>query len=144
MRHMILTGTLMLALSATATASQIYKWVDAQGVTHFSAQPPQDQEATTVNTAAPPPRQAPAEPDPATAQQPDPEQAAIDEKVKADVAAQEAERRKYCENARTNLAQLENNPRLRIEEEGEVRRIDENERQERIAELKKSIGENCR
>ena len=43
MRHMILTGSLMLALSATAMAGQVYKWVDAQGVTHFSPQPPQGQ-----------------------------------------------------------------------------------------------------
>ena len=60
------------------------------------------------------------------------------------MAKQEAERKQYCETARTNLAQLENNPRLRIEDGGEVRRIDENERQERITELKKSIAENCK
>lgn len=143
MRHMILTGSLMLALSATAMASQVYKWVDAQGVTHFSAQPPQGQPATAINTSAPPPRQAPAEPAPSVEELLDPEQAAIDKKVKEQVAAQEAERKQYCASARTNLAQLENNPRLRIEDEGEVRRIDENERQERIAELKKSIAENC-
>ncbi|MFI8745221.1 DUF4124 domain-containing protein [Pseudomonas sp. NPDC077186] len=143
MRHMILTGSLMLALSATAMASQVYKWVDAQGVTHFSAQPPQGQSATAINTSAPPPRQAPAEPAPSVEELLDPEQAAIDKKVKEDVAKQEAERKQYCASARTNLAQLENNPRLRIEDEGEVRRIDENERQERIAELKKSIAENC-
>lgn len=143
MRHMILTGSLMLALSATAMASQVYKWVDAQGVTHFSAQPPQGQPATAISTSAPPPRQAPAEPAPSVEELLDPEQAVIDKKVKQQIAAKEAERKQYCENARTNLAQLENNPRLRIEEEGEVRRIDENERQERIAELKKSIAENC-
>jgi hypothetical protein len=133
----------MLALSATAMASQVYKWVDAQGVTHFSAQPPQGQPATAINTSAPPPRQAPAEPAPSVEELLDPEQAAIDKKVKEQVAAQEAERKQYCASARTNLAQLENNPRLRIEDEGEVRRIDENERQERITELKKSIAENC-
>ncbi len=144
MRHMILTGTLMLALSTTAMASQIYKWVDEQGVTHFGAQPPQGQQATTINTSAPPPRPASSEPAPTVEEQLDPEQAAIDKKVKEDVAKQEAERKQYCENARTNLAQLENNPRLRIEDAGEVRRIDENERQERITELKKSIAENCK
>jgi hypothetical protein len=143
MRHMILTGSLMLALSATAMASQVYKWVDAQGVTHFSAQPPQGQPATAINTSAPQPRQAPAEPAPSVEELLDPEQAAIDKKVKEQVATQEAERKQYCESARTNLAQLENNPRLRIEDEGEVRRIDENERQQRIAELKQSIAENC-
>ncbi|ARS47840.1 MULTISPECIES: DUF4124 domain-containing protein [Pseudomonadaceae] len=143
MRHMILTGSLMLALSATAMASQVYKWVDENGVTHFGAQPPQGQQATTINTAAPPPRPTPSEPAPSVEELLDPEQAAIDKKVKEDVAKQEAERKKYCETARTNLAQLENNPRLRLDDGGEVRRIDENERQERIADLKKSITENC-
>jgi hypothetical protein len=144
MRHMILTGTLMLALSTTAIASQIYKWVDDKGVTHFGAQPPQGQESTTINTAAPPPRSTSSAPSPSVEEQLDPEQAAIDKKVKEDVAKQEAERKQYCENARTNLAQLENNPRLRVDDGGEVRRIDENERQERITELKKSIAENCK
>ena len=144
MRHMILTGTLMLALSTTAMASQVYKWVDDKGVTHFGAQPPQGQQATTINTATPPPRSTPSKPALSADNQLDPEQAAIDKKVKEDVAKQEAERKQYCENARTNLAQLENNPRLRIEDGGEVRRVDENERQERITELKKSIAENCK
>lgn len=144
MRHMILTGSLMLALSATAMAGQVYKWVDAQGVTHFSAQPPQGQQATTINTSLPAPRQTPDEPAPSTEEPLDPEQAAIDKKVKEQVAAQEAERKRYCEGARTNLAQLENNPRLRVEEQGEVRRIDENERQQRITDLKKAIAENCK
>ena len=43
MRRMIITSSLLLAISATAMASQVYKWVDEQGVTHFSAQPPQGQ-----------------------------------------------------------------------------------------------------
>ncbi|MFV9655948.1 DUF4124 domain-containing protein [Pseudomonas sp. NY15366] len=144
MRHMILTGTLMLALSTTAMASQIYKWVDDKGVTHFGAQPPQGQESTTINTAAPPPRSTSSAPSPSVEEQLDPEQAAIDKKVKEDVAKQEAERKQYCETARTNLAQLENNPRVRVEDAGEVRRLGEDERQERITELKKSIAENCK
>lgn len=144
MRLMILTGTLMLALSTTAMASQIYKWVDDKGVTHFGAQPPQGQESTTINTAAPPPRSTSSAPSPSVEEQLDPEQAAIDKKVKEDVAKQEAERKQYCETARTNLAQLENNPRVRVEDAGEVRRLGEDERQERITELKKSIAENCK
>lgn len=143
MRHMILTGTLMLALSTTAMAGQIYKWVDEQGVTHFGAQPPQGQQATTINPSIPAPRPTASEPAPSSEEPLDSEQAAIDEKVKEQVAAEEAERKQFCESARTNLAQLENNPRLRIEEEGEVRRIDENERQQRITDLKKSIAEHC-
>ncbi|MCY1527578.1 hypothetical protein D9M68_626470 [compost metagenome] len=71
------------------------------------------------------------------------DQKAIDKKVKADVATQEAERRKYCETIRTNLAQLQNNPRLRAEVDGEVRRLREEERQSRIKDAEKAISENC-
>ena len=146
MRRMIITSSLLLAISATAMAGQVYKWVDAQGVTHFSAQPPQGQEASTINTALPVPKPAPAEPTkppPTFESIANPEQAAIDAKVKQDVAAKEAERKKYCEEVRTNLAQLQNNPRLRMEVEGEVRRLSEEERQARIAETQKSITDNC-
>ena len=144
MRLMILTGSLLLALSTSAMASQIYKWVDEQGVTHFGAQPPQGQDATSINTATPPPRApAPAPTTPPASD--DAQQKAIDDQVKDQVAKQEAERKKYCESARTNLAQLENNPRVRIEgDNGELRRIGEDERQQRITELKKSIDETCR
>jgi len=143
MRRIILTSSLLLVLSATAMASQVYKWVDAQGVTHFGAQPPQGQQATTVNAAAPPPKPVEQQPAPTFESISDPEQAAINEKVKQEVAAKEAERKKYCESVRTNLAQLENNPRVRVEMEGEVRRLTEEERQQRISEAKQSIADNC-
>ncbi|WP_165676029.1 DUF4124 domain-containing protein, partial [Metapseudomonas otitidis] len=47
MHRMIFAG-LVLALSTSAMAGQVYKWVDAQGVTHFGAQPPQGQDSTQV------------------------------------------------------------------------------------------------
>ena len=103
MRLMFLASGLMLALCGNAMAAQVYKWVDAQGVTHFGAQPPQGQQ----------------------------------------VAAQEAERKRYCETLRTNLAQLQNNPRVRVEENGETRRVTEEERQARISETRDKIAENC-
>jgi len=145
MRRMILTSSLLLALSASAMASQVYKWVDAQGVTHFGSQPPQGQQATTVNTATAQPKPAEQKPAPTTFESiADPEQAKIEERVKKEVAAQEAERKKLCETVRTNLAQMENNPRVRIEVDGEMRRMTEEERQQRIDEAKQSINENCR
>lgn len=144
MRRMILTSSLLLALSASAMASQVYKWVDAQGVTHFSAQPPQGQQATTINTATPPPKTAEPAATPTFESSADPEQAAIDEKVKQEIATQEAERKKYCQTVRTNLAQLENNPRVRVEVDGEVRRLNEEERQQRISEAKQAIAKNCK
>ena len=97
MRRMMITSSLLLAMSATAMASQVYKWVDARGVTHFSAQPPQGQDADSINTATPPPKPAVAEEKkaaPTLESIAAPEQAAIDEKVKQDVAAKEVERKK--------------------------------------------------
>ena len=70
-------------------------------------------------------------------------QKAIDDKVKKQVAEQQAQLKAFCEQARTNLAQLQNNPRLREEVEGDVRRLDDTQRQERIVEAKKQIKENC-
>ncbi|WCD79647.1 DUF4124 domain-containing protein [Pseudomonas sp. TUM22785] len=162
MRRIILTGSLLLALSGSVMASQVYKWVDAQGVTHFGAQPPQGQDATSVSTGAAQPKEvkptfenpypvqpkaeekaatpAPAEPGKASS---DEQQKALDEKVKSDVAKQEAERKKYCDTMRTNLAQFQNNPRVRMEVNGEMRRLGEDERQAKIAEAKKAIDENC-
>ncbi len=86
---------------------------------------------------------------------PDKVKAAIEEKKSAQQEAermqyilekeeQEAERKRYCETLQTNLAQLQNNPRVRVEENGEVRRLKEEERQSRIAETKQKIEENCK
>ncbi|MDH4567279.1 DUF4124 domain-containing protein [Pseudomonas sp. BN414] len=151
MHRMIFAGSLLLALSSSAMAGQVYKWVDAQGVTHFGAQPPEGQQATSVNTSVPKPRPSLPSLDSETSQpaaplpesKPAGDQKAIDEKVKAEVATQEAERRKYCDTIRTNLAQLQNNPRLRAEVNGEVQRLTEEERQSRIKEAEKAIGDNC-
>ncbi|MEX6503986.1 DUF4124 domain-containing protein [Pseudomonas zhanjiangensis] len=146
MRRMILTSSLLLALSTlstTALAGQVYKWVDAQGVTHFGAQPPEGQQATSINTAIAPAKPAAAKPATTFDSDTDAEQEAIDRQVKQQVAEQQAKRKEYCQTVRTNLAQLENNPRLRVEVDGEVRRLNEEERQQRIGETKKAIADNC-
>lgn len=54
MRLTVLASGLALALCGNAMAAQVYKWVDAQGVTHFGAQPPQGQQVETVNTVVAP------------------------------------------------------------------------------------------
>ncbi|OTH92791.1 DUF4124 domain-containing protein [Pseudomonas aeruginosa] len=150
MRRMILPASLLLALSSFAMPAPIYKWVDAEGAPPSGAQPPQGAQATTVNTqTAPPPDNfplPPSTPAPTIQQKPaDPEQKAIDDKVKQQVAKEEAERKQFCEETRNNLAQLKNNPRVRVDEgKGELRRLGEEERQERIAKAEKAIQENCR
>ncbi len=142
MRLTVLASGLALALCGNAMAAQVYKWVDAQGVTHFGAQPPQGQQVENVNTVVAPVKSVKA-PAPASQEKSEPDQQSIDRKVKQQVAEQEAERKRYCETMRTNLAQLQNNPRVRVEENGETRRITEEERQARITETRDKIAENC-
>ncbi|MCQ4321383.1 DUF4124 domain-containing protein [Stutzerimonas stutzeri] len=142
MRLTILAGGLLLALSSNIMAAQVYKWVDAEGVTHFGAQPPQGQPTETLNTAVAPPKPGVTE-STASEQSGESEQRDIDRKVKRQVAEQEAERQRYCTTLRTNLAQLQNNPRVRVEEDGGTRRLNEEERQARIGETRQKIADNC-
>ncbi|WP_433737139.1 DUF4124 domain-containing protein [Pseudomonas putida] len=139
MRSFFLSTCLLISLSPLSMAAQIYKWVDAQGVTHFDAQPPSGQPAAVVVTPSP----AIVKPATSTKSSTIGDQQAIDRNVKKQVAEQQAELKVFCEQARTNLAQLQNNPRLREEVEGELRRLDDTQRQERIGETQKQIADNC-
>lgn len=143
MQRMILTGSLLLALSTSAMAGQIYKWVDAQGNTHFGAQPPEGQQAAEVNPNISQPKIAAPQPAKLDDSKKDTEQEKLDQDARAAAAKQEKERKTFCEETRKDLAQIKANPRLRIEEKGEVRRLTEDERQERIAKSEASIKEHC-
>ncbi|GFM57403.1 glycosyl transferase [Pseudomonas cichorii] len=139
MRWMILAAALSMAVSTTSQAAQIYKWVDAQGVTHFDAQPPAGQQVEEINVQKPLP--APAA---STASEPDPQQQEIDARVRKQVRAQEAKMADNCEVLRTNLAQLQNNPRVREQTEGGTKRLTDDERKARVAETQRTIAEYCR
>ena len=143
MRKSILIAGLLFTLSPLCQAGQIYKWVDAQGVTHFDAQPPVGQSASLVTPAV---GNTPAQPPPrptVPASTPVGDQKAVDAKIKKALAEQEGVRKAYCEKARTNLAQLENNARVREEVNGQLRRLTEEERQARLVETRKGIEDNC-
>lgn len=143
MQRMILTS-LLLTLGTTAMAGRVYTWMDKQGVTHFSEHPPDDQSSITILSTIPPALRLPMPEKLPPIQPSAPEQGTIERRVKRDVATQEAKRREYCETVRTTLAQLENNPRLRAQINGKIRRLTEEERQARIAEAKKAIEDSCR
>lgn len=144
MRRLILSSSLLLALAAPAMAGSIYKWVDAQGTTHFGAQPPRGVQAERINPIVPQPS-GPSETTAAAPKDADNDkQKQIEAEVKAKVTADQEQVEKYCLQLRTNLAQLLHNPRISVEEEGgELRRISEEERQSKIAEAQKGISEHC-
>lgn len=144
MRRLILSSSLLLALAAPAMAGSIYKWVDAQGTTHFGAQPPMGVQAERINPIVPQPSSSAETSTAAPKDAGGDKQKQVEADVKAKVAADEEQRDKYCLQLRTNLAQLLHNPRISVEEEGgELRRISEEERQSKITEAQKGISEHC-
>jgi hypothetical protein len=145
MRCRILAAALLCSLSAVCQAGQIYKWVDAQGQTHFDSQPPVNQSVQQIDIKQlpPPPPPKPLPPLPENGYKAQSEQDAIDAKVKKQVAVQEAKRATYCEAVRMNLAQLRNNPRARLDINGVTRRLTDEERETRTAEAEKAIEDNC-
>jgi hypothetical protein len=141
MRCMIFAALFAMAVSTASQAAQIYKWVDAQGVTHFDAQPPAGQQAEQVNVQKPPP--APPASGAAPSTNDSEEQRIIDGKVKKQVAGEAAKREENCTILRTNLAQLQNNPRVREQVEGGLKRLTDDERKARIEETNKAISDFC-
>lgn len=146
MGYFITVSSISLLLSISAFAAPIYKWVDAQGVTHFASEPPPNQTAESISRSTFQPT-APLNP----TLQPALDGTAEDSKTQADivrevrqqVAEETAALKKYCAETRHNLAQLENNPRVLAEVDGKTIRLSEQERQARITELKETISERC-
>jgi len=72
------------------------------------------------------------------------QQKALEDRLKQEEQARKAQNAKYCEDMRTQLAQLRTVSRLTVTEpNGEVRRIDEEERKTKIANAEQSIADNC-
>lgn len=143
-----LIATLGILAGTVQATDEIYKWVDEDGVTHYSARPPEgveyqrmttDADRATARTGASSTREGerPEEDDRATGDLPQ----------LAEIAAEEpdpelvAER---CEQARNNLNWLTQRTRISVEgEDGELRRLSEEERQAQIQENQAFIDEWC-
>lgn len=136
-----------LAIAGLAQAA-MYKWIDENGVTHYTQYPPPDRK---VDVVAPPPP--PAE-DPQGAQkklesllQKQDEQrkaaaTATEEQTKTSTEAKQREAR--CQTARKNLAALTTGGRKRVVgPDGVATFLAEEDRQAKIAEAKKTIEESC-
>ena len=143
MRKIVISAALSLVCTS-AMATQLYRWVDENGVTQFSQQPPaEDQYQRLQVKPAPelgtgslaPASDASAEEqteatEPAAAPQPTPEQ--------------QAKLAEQCDALRANLTTMQNNPRLRRTlEDGTVERIGEDERQAMIAKAQADLQEHC-
>lgn len=145
MRGVLPLACCVLLLCTPLSAAQIYKWVDAQGVTHFSSEPSAQAKSEKVNPNVFQPKAPASTPSISTqsAQETIKTQAEIDRDVRKQVAKEHAELKKYCAELRYNLAHLKNNPRILADVDGKPTRLTEEDRQARIADIEQSLNERC-
>lgn len=162
MRRTLVLAALLVSLPAVA---QIYTWKDSQGRVHYADTPPPAGDVEVVQGARPAPpapqstETTPAEgADAADAKKGPPtlaerEQAfrerrakAAEEAAKADEdATREAERQRFCEQARNQLGALQSGQRVsRFNAAGEREFLDDAARQAEAARLQQQIDESCR
>ncbi len=139
---------LALALGAGAAAGErVYKWVDEQGVTHYSQTPPAGVEATPLDVATGAPaggaagetleryRKVLAPPKPAQEKEAG---------RKVDPAKEAEARARNCKVARERLAILTARSRILVlKPDGSSERLTEEQRQAEIKRMKAIIAANC-
>jgi hypothetical protein len=145
--------TLSLALWAwAASADQVYRWVDENGVVNYTQQKPRDMDAEQLTTQSGAPRvmdEAPAPVvSPATGQELSNDQQNMLEGLQAKERARKEDivriKQENCEKSEAVLGRLTIKNRIRIRgDDGEYRIMGEDERQERIQEAQLGIAQNC-
>jgi hypothetical protein len=148
-RSLLLLALIALMMAAGAQAKEVYRWTDENGVVHFSDRKPaevRDFDLSEVPDSAPATGSSPY----GTAPEPD-EPSAAEQRREA-IAQQKqkarevnAERDAQCAAMRDELARLEPSRRVYFtNEQGETERMDDVQRVDRVAELKRAIAANCR
>lgn len=141
-------SVILILLIANTAYAEVYKWIDDEGQTHFTQLPPAQYEADIIQTR-PGPKVEPAQSQQAVDTMI--EQQANDEKRQQQnrqQQRQEAEKAKAksknCDLAKNNLTQYQNNPRGRSKNAaGEYIRVDEDDRQSKMKQLKQDIKKYC-
>ena len=145
-----LLGAAFICLSS-AQANTFYKWVDAEGVTHYGTKPPEEQDATKIQTSG----QAASDAARGEAvsetlkKNTEAQTKARQQKIEADGKAKTnselaEELKKNCEQAKKNAATLSTSPRVREKDaEGNFRYLAPEEQQKRINETQEYISSNC-
>ena len=141
-----ITITLLMALLALPASAAMYKWSDANGETQYGQFPPAGVDATRIK--------ADADPKSAPARKPLEEQVKeLDKQMEQQKAAKEeaaakkqnaAIRKQNCENARSNMTQLDyGGHRLARMPDGSYERLTEEQKQEMIKKNQDAIKEFC-
>ncbi len=138
----------ILLLIAQPANAEVHKWTDANGNVHYSQIKPND---TNTETVAPPPKPA-VDPDIAaeklnerveTNRKAEQEKYITDQKEEH-LKQQEAVQKQNCRAATQNLKLYRSYGRVRVKEtDGSYTRLSEEERQQRISDMKEKVKEYC-
>jgi hypothetical protein len=137
-----------LLLMVTSSFGDAYKWVDAEGEVNYTQQDPVNIPSELIEPPLPPAL------DPVIAQQEidiliEKQDGTYDEKEKerqrvASEAAEQKQKEEYCRANRHNLQLFQDNPGDKVvDPEGNVTRLSEESRQQKITEIQKNIAEHC-
>lgn len=131
-------------LDVDAQEQVIYKWLDAEGVVHYTARPPDDVDYTIVDLET----REPVENDAADGQDRDADESVSDDTTQPPETAQagpnEEEMAERCEQARSNIEALNRYQNVTVEgEDGEQRTISDEERMNMLEEAQQFIDEWC-
>jgi DNA anti-recombination protein RmuC len=145
----LLAVACMLAAASMAVADQVYRWVDKNGVVHYTQTPPPGTNAAaakTVDISAPPPDSFGAKSDQAlintqAAQNKSAQDAA--QKAQAD-AQQKAALQKACEAEKAQLQQMQDARRITMtDSKGETQYVTGDDRLKAMDDLQKRIDKDC-
>ena len=149
-----LSTLLLIVIGLSANAGKIYRWQDDTGTWHYTATPPADSTAESINIKVTPP---------STSQQQDIADKSVEDKAdksegnkkaptdtalkkSGEVAAEDnALAKKNCANAKANMANLQNHRRLRIRDDdlGEERYLSDDEHNEWMKRSKEEVRKYC-
>ncbi|MBL1271782.1 MAG: DUF4124 domain-containing protein [Oceanospirillales bacterium] len=147
MNRKTLMLTLLIAVAPGMTMSaSVYKWTDANGITHFGDRQPVGANSETVNVRSGTSSGAASRTTPQKRLgelQEQQQKEADRKKATAVEAARRKQRAANCESARSNLKVIDSNARIRIEENGEMRYLAPEEIAEQREKLEEIAAENC-
>ncbi|MDG2538080.1 DUF4124 domain-containing protein [Dyella jiangningensis] len=140
MRRLLIATALMLA--APLVAAQAYKWTDANGTVHYSDAPPAQgtkySKVTTTGTVEPLAEPAPAKSsETATQAKPSTPQQSLP------VADTPENRTKLCANLKTNLDALKGGGPVVMEQNGQQKLLDADQRQQQQATSQAQYQQYC-
>lgn len=144
MKHLVITLSLVISFNVSA---EVYKWVDENGNTHYSQSPPtSDAEVKKIDINT---KHDAADAQEKVSKQTEKADALREERItkaeeKAKLEQEKKAQQEKCDQAKNALASYTGNPRLLTEaDDGGQRKLNEEERQQRILESKKAVNDFC-